>query len=200
MCKTHSMSITFKTFCSPLKFFNKLETDKKSRESFINSIRSTGFNACYLEFACINGDVDVVEYTVIKTNQFPDADWRYFKDKLDPVTKSNDNSNTLQFENLSGDATLVIPVPTLNKSIDSRSGHLMEFLLNQIDDLIKHIGLSVSQLIKSKKYPRLYVSTHGRGVPWLHVRLSSSPKYYSMSEYTDPQYITKKYRNIHNHT
>ena len=36
-----------------------------------------------------------------------------------------------------------------------------------------------------KSQRRLWMSTEGSGVPWLHVRLDSRPKYYKHHEYTD---------------
>ena len=31
---------------------------------------------------------------------------------------------------------------------------------------------------QSKKFGKVWISTHGLGVPYLHVRISSKPKYY----------------------
>jgi len=46
----------------------------------------------------------------------------------------------------------------------------------------------VSKVAKKqvKKYGKVWISTHGLGVPYLHVRVSSAPKYYFDRELARP--------------
>jgi len=36
------------------------------------------------------------------------------------------------------------------------------------------------------------LSTHGLGVPYLHVRIDNRPKYYSYKDYKDPAFAAQK--------
>lgn len=80
------------------------------------------------------------------------------------------------FWNLGRDSRLVAPAPF------GAYPHLQAFLdrasLHAIDALWKRVG----QEIAAWEGP-LYLSTHGLGVPWLHVRLDARPKYYQHAPY-----------------
>jgi protoheme ferro-lyase len=55
-------------------------------------------------------------------------------------------------------------------------------------ELWKKVAEEIKKIIiKSQKYPsennKLWVSTHGLGVAWVHIRLSIIPKYYKTKKY-----------------
>lgn len=85
------------------------------------------------------------------------------------------------FKNLSGDATLVVPCPVGD---DSAYCHLASFLreapAEQTDALWRALATAVLNQLTDK---RMWVNTAGGGVPWLHVRLDSRPKYYRHAAY-----------------
>ncbi|MCP4804810.1 MAG: hypothetical protein GY913_30005 [Proteobacteria bacterium] len=85
-------------------------------------------------------------------------------------------SPVASFWNLGGDTRLVAPAPF------GAYPHLQAFLerasLHTVDELWKQIGRE----ILAWEGP-LYLSTHGLGVPWLHVRLDPRPKYYRHAPY-----------------
>lgn len=87
------------------------------------------------------------------------------------------------FSNLSGDAELVVPAPG-----DDRAGypHLAAFLRRapetQRHALWAEVGRAVEQWLATRR-SRLWVSTAGGGVSWLHVRLDSRPKYVKWGPY-----------------
>lgn len=87
----------------------------------------------------------------------------------------------VSFENLSGDAVLVVPTPIVPAA---DYGHLAAFLRNapatQIQALWQRVGLDMSRRLNDEP---LWLSTAGMGVPWLHVRLDSRPKYYGYQPY-----------------
>ena len=96
-------------------------------------------------------------------------------------TDDNSNLGIVSFQNLSGDATLVIPSPRTDQSA---YGHLAAFIRlapkEQSDALWRILG----KVEKSKMSERpLWLSTAGGGVAWLHVRIDSRPKYYAYSAY-----------------
>jgi hypothetical protein len=93
-------------------------------------------------------------------------------------------ADTHTFENLSGDAVLVVPAPRANPSAYA---HLAAFLREapseQIDALWRAVALALEQRLS---HAPLWLSTAGLGVPWLHIRLDSRPKYYRHTPFTKP--------------
>ena len=90
------------------------------------------------------------------------------------------SSGVAVFPNLDGDATLVVPCSIQ----DSNGNQTIATFLRKTDDRGRQLNFwkrtaeaIVSELSKQPKSP-LWVSTDGRGVPWLHVRLDMTPKYF----------------------
>jgi len=90
----------------------------------------------------------------------------YFKDEY-----------ILSFPNKSGDCLLIVPIPepcsknftTIKDFIDNASyGHQILFWKKVAEEIKK----------KLKTTEKIYVSTHGLGVPYFHLRLDIYPKYY----------------------
>jgi hypothetical protein len=70
----------------------------------------------------------------------------------------------------------VVPIPRAGKNYAT----LFDFCANapivQQQEFWKRVAeVSRKQM---KKFKKVWVSTHGLGVPYLHVRISDSPKYY----------------------
>ncbi len=88
-----------------------------------------------------------------------------------------------RFPNLGGDAELVVPAPG-----EADYPHLGAFLRRapgaQIDALWSAVGQGVQHWLRSGR-GRLWVSTAGLGVHWLHIRLDSRPKYVKWGPYRD---------------
>lgn len=103
-------------------------------------------------------------------------DYRDFQAHFD------DNSDAvLVFDNLGGDATMIVPRPR-----DDAPGYA------HIAAFIQHAPLSqqlrlwrvVGETMHARLGPApLWLNTAGGGVPWLHVRLDSRPKYYVFDDY-----------------
>lgn len=89
--------------------------------------------------------------------------------------------DVVTFQNLGGDATLVVPSPAA-----ARPGyaHLGAFLQNapdhQVISMWQWVGRAVCRTLSAAP---LWLSTSGLGVAWLHVRLDSTPKYYQHVPY-----------------
>lgn len=90
-------------------------------------------------------------------------------------------SDTVTFPNLGGDAVLVAPCP---RGPHSAYGHLAAFAregsAEQNDALWRAVGRATRETLGEEP---TWLSTAGGGVPWLHVRLDSSPKYYGHAPY-----------------
>lgn len=85
------------------------------------------------------------------------------------------------FDNLGRDATLVVPTPQSEIEVYA---HLAAFLRGAPDmqrhALWRALGLAAdARLVDSP----LWISTHGGGVAWVHIRLDSRPKYYGYAPY-----------------
>lgn len=72
--------------------------------------------------------------------------------------------------------TLLVAPPDKKKNYS----HLATFYKNasqrEINNLWKTVAVGIEKELKN--HDVLYVSTHGTGVNWLHVRISSTPRYY----------------------
>lgn len=95
----------------------------------------------------------------------PSAFRAYFS--ADPVTA---------FWSLGRDSRLVAPAPF------GAYPHLQAFLARASTHAVNQLWACVGREIQAWDGP-LYLSTHGLGVPWLHVRLDPRPKYYAHRPY-----------------
>jgi len=75
------------------------------------------------------------------------------------------------FPNLRGDSTLIAP------GTQGVYPHLAAFLRTASDAELRGLWGAVADAVDAWTGP-LYLSTHGLGVYWLHVRLDSRPKYF----------------------
>lgn len=100
------------------------------------------------------------------------ADPRPFREHFGPEAGA-----VVQFENLGGDAWLVVPTP---RGAPSAYPHLAAFVRHapdtQVHALWQAVGEAVEQRVREEP---LWLSTAGGGVAWLHVRLDDQPKYYA---------------------
>jgi len=106
-------------------------------------------------------------------NPDPAAFAEYFY--LEPATP------VLTFSNLGRDAVLVVPSP---ESPYATYGHLAAFVRGARPGQQHALWQSVAAAIRSSLQEQArWLSTAGLGVPWLHLRIDSRPKYYRYSRY-----------------
>lgn len=87
----------------------------------------------------------------------------------------------ISFDNLGGDATLVVPLP---QTTDKAYNHLAVFLREAPAAQKAELWRTVSSVLTRKVSSQpLWLSTAGGGVAWLHVRIDSHPKYYHYQPY-----------------
>lgn len=86
----------------------------------------------------------------------------------------------VSFPNLSGDTILVVPVPRKGK----RFTNMFYFMTNaseiQKKELWKKVAEQAKEFLKTNE--NIWISTHGLGVNYLHVRICNNPKYYENSK------------------
>jgi len=87
----------------------------------------------------------------------------------------------VEFSNLGGDATMIVPSPS---GPPAAYGHLAAFVrqapLPQRHSLWTLVGQATQRRLSAKP---VWLSTAGAGVSWLHVRLDDRPKYYGYAPY-----------------
>lgn len=91
------------------------------------------------------------------------------------------NDGIVSFENLGGDAQLIVPCPQAPESVYN---HLANFVRGapeaQKHSFLRRVGEAVQRRISDQP---LWLNTAGGGVSWLHVRLDNRPKYYRFQPY-----------------
>ena len=87
----------------------------------------------------------------------------------------------VSFRSLGGDAVLLAPRPAGSLGA---CAHLAAFVRqasqSQIENLWRETGRAMRENLSERK---LWLSTSGLGVSWLHIRLDSYPKYYQHRPY-----------------
>ena len=93
-------------------------------------------------------------------------------------------ASVIEFSNLGGDATLVVPCPGAPLSAYSQ---LSSFARQAPDDQQHRLWTMVGAALERQLGAQpVWVSTSGLGVYWLHIRLDSAPKYYTHEPYRTP--------------
>ena len=91
------------------------------------------------------------------------------------------------FPNLGKDALLIVPSP-LDSVPQETYTHIANFVrmapAGQVQNLISRTAVELAGVLKSRPHPhKVWLSTSGLGVYWLHIRIDSVPKYYNWDEY-----------------
>ena len=84
------------------------------------------------------------------------------------------------FLNLNKDTLLVIPIPKKNKNYATLKDFCDNSSITQKKYFWKKVSKLVKKFMKNQKY--VWISTHGLGVPYMHIRISNKPKYYFDNE------------------
>ena len=150
------------------------------RQFYNNILAESDFNAYFWENPPINNTTIHQPYEFVLVNSSalsriqatPQAFSKYFD--------ANKNG-VVHFENLGKDALLVVPSAMAEAAAYP---HLATFVRNtpkqQQQAFWQQVGEQIAHRISNKK---IWVSTSGLGVYWLHVRLDDRPKYYQHRPY-----------------
>ena len=125
------------------------------------------------------------EHVTVRAPGFAPADPSSFSEHFN---KCGPSAGATRFSSLGGDATLVAPCQTSAASPElSHYGHLGAFVRlaspEQHAALWQMVGKTLSQTLSERGTALTWLSTEGSGVPWLHVRMDSRPKYYHHQPY-----------------
>ena len=185
------------------------QDDAHFREQFVNILRASEFNSYFFEMPGVSSDkafIDPFRFVLVRAPGLlgRQADQKSFEEHFvryaELVYKQNPlsclftsllhsgSSNVVSFKNLRGDATLVTPRPKNRGCSVQHFSHLADFVRHADMDQVSHFWQTVAReaMGNLKKRPagsKLWMSTAGQGVSWLHFRLEDTPKYYSFAEY-----------------
>jgi hypothetical protein len=90
--------------------------------------------------------------------------------------KKSKNKYVVAFPNLNNDTMLVIPMPRLNKNYATLKNFIDNSSIKQQKEFWKLVAITAIEFMAIHK--SVWISVHGFGVPYTHVRISSLPKYY----------------------
>jgi len=90
--------------------------------------------------------------------------------------KNSQDKYVVAFPNLSKDTMLVVPMPVRGKNYAT----LRDFMDNASEIQQQEFWKKVAEVAKKfmNEKGKVWISVHGLGVDYTHVRISSSPKYY----------------------
>lgn len=157
--------------------------DAAFRDFFIQELAETSYRAFFWEMPPVTGGSlsDVFECAVICSDalaqmQPEDSD---FAEHL-----RSDAASVVSFRNLGDDAVLIVP---RRMSDAACYAHIAAFVRGgpreQQHALFQLLAKEADKLVKAGR--RFWISTSGLGVPWVHVRLDSVPKYYQYRRYAE---------------
>jgi hypothetical protein len=136
-------------------------TDIKKRffyeTSFCNKDNSSEYKEVFIESNSLNN---------------LEEDYSNFEDYI----KSSKNKYIVSFSNLSGDSILIIPIPKKNKDFTTIKDFIDNASIYHQKQFWKKVVKEIKKTLKNNE--KIYVSTHGLGVPYFHLRLDKYPKYY----------------------
>lgn len=173
-------------------FSDFIHTIKTGNQSLIKDLSSvfqeTKFKAYFWECPPTSRETahnQSFEFVLIASHEL-------FSRSADPVSFStyfNDsnylNRSVISFRNLGGDAVLVVPSPVGRGVELNKYTHIANFMRladrEQIHYFWKVVGEALDAQLKSGD--KVWLSTSGLGVSWLHVRVDNSPKYFNYKIY-----------------
>lgn len=90
--------------------------------------------------------------------------------------KTSQNKHVTSFPNLTKDTILVVPMPVRGKNYAT----LRDFIDNATKIQQQEFWKEVAKIAKRRmnEKGKVWISVHGLGVPYTHVRISNRPKYY----------------------
>jgi hypothetical protein len=163
------------------ELFGLLEESSAFARWYSETLAAAPFSAFFWEHPPINdANFDAhAELVLIESASLAglNADPEAFEGQF----SAHPDATVLTFPNLGADALLIVPRPLGTRDAYP---HLAAFLRHapdhQAQDLWRAAALTLREHLGST--PR-WLSTAGLGVPWLHLRLDTQPKYYRYSPY-----------------
>ena len=164
---------------------SEIATSFRSELTSIISANREGFDAVYWE--CPPCSISTLasqkfEFILMPTNELTQPPVRLgeiaFIDKLVPT---QGRTLAVEFANIARDSVLVSPLPEEGATTSNYS-HLKAFLKSapteKIDAWWAATANAYSRTVRDAAGKKIWLSTHGGGVEFLHARIDARPKYY----------------------
>lgn len=120
------------------------------------------------------------EFVIVDSKQLADVS-THESSFANHFASAKPDASVIEFSNLGGDATLVVPCPRAPRLIYSHIGAFVRKApADQQDQLWQRVGAALEKHLGTQP---VWVSTSGLGVYWVHIRLDSAPKYYTYQPY-----------------
>lgn len=157
-----------------------LENDVNFVDFIIDILRKSPYNAYFWETPAATSN-QTFNFVIIESKHLhAKANPSAFQDHIENIYKTN---KVVVFQSLSKDAYLIVPGENAPTDIYA---HIASFIRGapeeQIRHLFKTIGSNIRHFISSNN--KIWLSTSGLAVPWVHVRMDTKPKYYHYTPYT----------------
>lgn len=150
---------------------------------FLRSLKKEQ-DGVFMEFPSLSRDTaeDIATLALVPTNAFVHVTAKHeaFASYMDKQSEEE----YVVFNSSSSDGILLVPTLCLTETPYESCAHFAKFMLNaSARDTINMWKKLAATVLERHADPArsggaLYVSTHGKGVPWLHIRICDTPKYY----------------------
>jgi hypothetical protein len=171
------------SYCQVIRYW---QDDKDFRSLFLSILSSASFRAYRWETPPVTSETinRPFEFVLVDAPELDrPSDETAFSNQLQ--SQSGDRG-VISFPNLGNDAVLVVPKPAADASAYAHLGAFVRSApLEQQHELWRSVGTVMEMRLAADP---IWLSTAGMGVPWLHVRIDSRPKYYAFAPYRDPRY------------
>lgn len=138
--------------------------------------------------AVTRGTVGFDEQFVPSSKLPLEQDFTPFQEHIDKENAKSrgERQAVIAFSNPSDDTTLVVPMPRDGRNFAT----LRDFCKNADAAQKRALSKAVAAAVRARlrAVPKVWVSTHGLGVPYLHVRVCIKPKYYGHSRLASASY------------
>jgi len=158
---------------------DRWQHDPSFRTFFISLLADVPFLAYFWETppVTVSTKTELFEFVLVDSRALVgvQSDERAFAEHFSSA------DSVIEFSNLGGDATLVVPCPREPLTTYSQ---ISTFARGAPDDQQHQLWALVAAALKRRLGDQpVWVSTSGLGIYWLHIRLDSVPKYYTYEPY-----------------
>ena len=129
---------------------------------------------------CYNNLLNIYKDNFIESDKLEQINKQDYSLFIDYINNSN-NKYVTSFYNLSKDTKLIIPIPRKNKDYTTIKDFMDNASRNQQKEFWRYVANEINELLKI--HNKIYVSSHGLGVYYFHLRLCTYPKYYHTEEF-----------------
>ncbi len=161
---------------------DRWQNDQSFRRFFVSVLVEAPFPAYFWETPPVT-DATIsreFEFVLVDSKQLADVrtDQQAFSNHF---ASAQPGASVIEFSNLGGDATLVVPCPCGPLSAYSQISTFARLAPDdQQHQLWTLVGATLERQLGAQP---VWLSTSGLGIYWLHIRLDSKPKYYTHEPY-----------------